>query len=142
MAYRILADAAMVAHLAFLGYVVLGGFLAWRWRWTIWLHVVMVGWGFSTVLFGFACPLTYVEDWARRSAGQQGLPASGFIDHYLTGVVYPQEALGPVRVVAALVVLFSWVAFVLRGRRRAPHRLNEPGDGEQSIEELRRATGS
>jgi len=119
MGYRVLADAAMVLHLAFLAYVVTGGFLAWRWRSTIWLHVLLAGWGFSTVLFGFDCPLTYVEDWARRSAGQQGLPASGFIDHYLTGVVYPEEALGVVRVLAGLAVVVSWVGFVLRGRREA-----------------------
>lgn len=116
MTYRMLADAAMVVHLAFLVYVVSGGFLAWRWRWTIWLHLLAVGWGFSTVLFGLDCPLTHVEDWARRSAGQDGLPATGFIDHYLTGVVYPREALGLVRVLAGLAVAISWVGFVLRGR--------------------------
>lgn len=117
MGYRILADVAMVLHLAFLVYVVLGGFLAWRWRWTIWLHVAAALWGFGTAVFGLACPLTWVENWARQSAGQQGLPESGFIDHYLTGVVYPQQALVLVQTLAALVVLVSWVGFLVRGRR-------------------------
>lgn len=119
MAYRILADAAMAVHLAFLVYVVIGGFIAWRWRWTIWLHGLMAGWGFSTILFGFDCPLTHVEDWARRSAGQEGLPATGFIDHYLTGLVYPPQALGLVRALAGLSVIISWVGFVLHGRRQS-----------------------
>jgi hypothetical protein len=123
MAYRILADSAMVVHFAFLVYLVVGGFLAWRWPRTIWLHVFMAGWGFSTVLFGFDCPLTHLEDWARQSAGQLGLPPTGFIDHYLTGVVYPQEALGLVRMIAGLSVVVSWVGFVLLRRRR---RLTDP----------------
>lgn len=123
MGYRVLADAAMVLHLLFLVYVVAGGFLAWRWRWTIWPHVVAAVWGFGTVLFGLTCPLTHVEDWARRSAGQAGLPESGFIDHYLTGVVYPQQALGPIRWAAGLLVLVSWVGFAYRhGRRLSPGR--------------------
>ncbi len=31
MGYRLLADAAMVAHFLFLAYLVMGGFMAWRW---------------------------------------------------------------------------------------------------------------
>ena len=45
MGYRILADAAVVAHLAFLAYVVLGGFVAWRWRGTIWAKPMRATWG-------------------------------------------------------------------------------------------------
>jgi Protein of Unknown function (DUF2784) len=122
MGYRVLADVAMVAHFAFLVYVVTGGFLAWRWRRTIWVHVAMVGWGFSTVLFGLDCPLTHVEDWARRSAGQEGLPAEGFIDHYLTGVVYPEQHLALVRLLAGVSVVVSWVGFVWRGRHAVTAR--------------------
>ena len=117
MGYRILADAAVVAHLAFLAYVVLGGFVAWRWRGTIWVHAAAVAWGAATVALGVACPLTDLEDWARRSAGAQGLPAGGFVEHYLTGVVYPRRALGLVRALAAVSVLVSWAGFLLRGRR-------------------------
>ncbi|WP_109472976.1 DUF2784 domain-containing protein [Ornithinimicrobium cavernae] len=127
MGYRILADAAMVVHLAFLVYVVAGGFLAWRWPRTIWLHVGLVAWGASTILFGLECPLTHVEDWARRSAGQEGLPAAGFIDHYLTGVVYPERALGLVRTLVAASVGASWTGYALRRRRARQDVQREAG---------------
>jgi hypothetical protein len=97
-------------------YVVVGGFVAWRWPRTIWLHLLAFGWGFSTVLFGFDCPLTYLENWARHRAGVAGLPPSGFIDHYLTGVIYPESALGLVRVLVAVCVVVSWVGYVRRLR--------------------------
>ena len=93
MPYGFLVDATVLVHLAFLGYVVAGGFLAWRWRRTIWLHVAAVAWGFATVLVGFDCPLTHLENWARGKAGEQQLPSDGFIAHYLTGVLYPTDAL-------------------------------------------------
>lgn len=119
MVYRILADAAMVAHFAFLAYLVVGGFIAWRLPWTVWIHVVVVAWGLGTVLFGLDCPLTQLEDSARRAAGQRGLPPAGFIDHYLSGVVYPQEALGLMRVLVACFVTASWAGLALRARSRS-----------------------
>ncbi|MQY30439.1 DUF2784 domain-containing protein [Nocardia aurantia] len=110
--YRLLADATAGVHFLFVAYLVVGGFLACRWRWTIWTHVVAVVWGFSTVLFGFVCPLTELENWSRRRAGEAGLPPSGFIDHYITGVLYPRSALELVRVLVMLVVLTSWVLYL------------------------------
>ncbi|MEV6280065.1 DUF2784 domain-containing protein [Nocardia sp. NPDC051832] len=119
MLYRLLADATAAVHFAFVAYVVVGGFLAWRWPRTIWLHLIAFGWGFGTILIGYDCPLTHVENWARREAGQEGLPPSGFIDHYLTGVIYPDSAIGLVRAAVAVCVLVSWVGYArrLRGTR-------------------------
>ncbi|WP_043725019.1 DUF2784 domain-containing protein [Nocardia asiatica] len=118
MLYRLLADATAATHFAFVAYVVTGGFLAWRFRRTIWLHLLAVCWGFSTIVAGFDCPLTHLENWARDRADLARLPSSGFIDHYLTGVIYPEHALGSVRILAAALVVSSWIgyAWVLRQR--------------------------
>jgi hypothetical protein len=118
--YDALADAALVAHAAFLGYLLLGGFLAWRRPRTIWLHLAVTVWGLGSVLLGYGCPLTGVENWARARAGRESLDPGGFIEHYLTGVVYPAEHLGTVQGAAAVVVLASWVGFwrVSRQARR------------------------
>jgi hypothetical protein len=118
MLYRLLADATALVHFVFIGYVVAGGFLAWRLPRGIWLHLIAVAWGFGSILFGFDCPLTRMEDWARHRAGMAGLPSSGFIDHYLTGVIYPDSALGLVRISVAICVITSWIGFGLRQRSR------------------------
>ncbi|MFZ2530709.1 MAG: DUF2784 domain-containing protein [Rhodococcus sp. (in: high G+C Gram-positive bacteria)] len=116
MPYRVLADGIAVTHLLFVLYVVFGGFVAWRWPWTIATHVCAVVWGFSTVLVGFDCPLTHAENWARHRAGEAGLPSSGFIDHYLTGVIYPESAVGLIRVLVVICVVVSWVGLWRRVR--------------------------
>ena len=69
MVFRVLAEATMTVHFAFLVYVVAGGFLAWRWPWAIWPHLALAGWGFSTIVFGLDCPLT-------RQASRGCAPAS------------------------------------------------------------------
>lgn len=121
MGYRLLADAVMTLHFGFIGYVVLGGFLGWRWRWAVLPHVIAVCWGALTVAFPVTviCPLTDWEDRARRAAGQQGLPASGFIDHYIENVVYPERYTGLLQALAGTVVLVSWFGVWWRHRRRA-----------------------
>lgn len=117
MLYQILANATMIVHFAFLVYVVTGGFFAWRWPWAIWPHLLLAGWGFSTVVFGFACPLTHAEDWARKKAGEEGL-STGFIDHYLEGVIYPEKYAGPVQLTGAIIVAVSWIGALILWRRR------------------------
>lgn len=117
MGYRLVADAAMVAHFAFLAYLTVGGFLAWRWPRSIWAHVAVAAYGLANVLVGWPCPLTHVEDWGRSRAGEATLPATGFIDHYLAGVVYPKEHEVVVQVLVAVVVLVSWTGVILRRRR-------------------------
>jgi hypothetical protein len=115
MGYRVLAETTMVAHFAFVAYVVTGGLLAWRWPATIWPHLAAAGWGIAITVFRLNCPLTYVEDWARRRAGERGLSA-GFIDTYLTGVVYPARYAGLVQVLIGVVVVGSWVGVAVRWR--------------------------
>ncbi|NYH50921.1 hypothetical protein HNR06_000510 [Nocardiopsis arvandica] len=121
MTYRLIADTAMVVHLAFLVYVALGGFLAWLRPRLIRPHVACALYGLGITVIGWPCPLTHVEHWARRRAGQAGLPESGFIDHYLTGIVYPAEHLLTLQLAVAATVLASWAGHVLLTRRRKRH---------------------
>jgi uncharacterized protein DUF2784 len=118
MGYQLLAELVMLLHFGFLAYVTLGGFLAWRWPWLAVPHVVAVVWGALNATVGIPCPLTAWEDAARGRAGELGLPR-GFIDTYLTGVVYPEEHLLTAQLLVATLVAVSWAGFLVR-RRRAP----------------------
>ncbi|OBF25272.1 hypothetical protein A5727_04850 [Mycobacterium sp. ACS4331] len=99
----------VAVHFAFIGYLVIGGFLALRWRRTLALHILAVLWGIGSTLYPLPCPLTSVERWARERAGMGPLPPDGFIAHYLTGVLYPGGAVGVVRGLVVGVVLLSWL---------------------------------
>ncbi|GII02504.1 DUF2784 domain-containing protein [Planobispora takensis] len=121
MTYHLIGQAAMVVHFLFLAFMAVGGFLAWRRPRLIWAHLAVAAWGVLSVVTGVECPLTVVEDWGRRNAGEQGLPPSGFIDHYIEGVIYPEEHTGLARVAVAALVIISWAGFLrLRARAGSP----------------------
>ncbi len=117
--YATVVGLVVALHVAFIGYVLVGGFLALRWRRTIWLHVPAVIWGIAIAAELVDCPLTWVERWARARAGMAPLPPDGFIAHYLTGVIYPAGWLTGVQLTSFAVVAASWALYV-RGliRRR------------------------
>ncbi len=115
--YQALADLLMLAHFTFLVFLSFGGFLAWRWPRFIVVHVCLAVWGVLNAVVKVPCPLTEMEDWARRRAGEEGLPR-GFIDHYLTGVVYPEEHVVTFQLCLAGLIAVSWVGYAFRWRRR------------------------
>lgn len=112
----VLADAVMLLHFGFLVFLVVGGFLAWRWPRVILAHVAAAAWGIAIVAFGWLCPLTYAEDFLRRADGRPAL-SDGFIDTYLTGIVYPGDRIAEVRLAVAVVVAVSWLRLLARCRR-------------------------
>jgi hypothetical protein len=116
--YETVVALTVAVHFMFLGYLLVGGFIALRWRRTIWLHAATVIWGIATTVEHLDCPLTWLERWARTKAGMPPLPAQGFIAHYITGVLYPASWVGAVQVVAFAVVALSWTLYFRHGRRR------------------------
>jgi len=93
MTYRILAELVLVIHFCFVLFVVLGGLLVLRWRSIIWLHIPAFTWGVSVQCFFLACPLTPLENWFRRLGGESGY-AGGFIEHYISAILYADISRG------------------------------------------------
>jgi hypothetical protein len=117
-----LADAVLLWHLAFILFVVSGGFLLRRFPRLIWLHLPAAAWGALIEFAGWICPLTPLENHLRRLGGEAGYEG-GFIAHYLLPVVYPealsreiQVALG-LGVIVVNLVTYAW--WYRAGKRNA-----------------------
>ena len=82
------ADFLVLVHLGFMAIVLLGGRLVRRWPGVAVLHIPCVLWGAVVELGGWWCPLTDLELHFRQLAGEAGY-GGGFIDHYVTPLVYP-----------------------------------------------------
>ena len=88
MLYHLSANLVLIVHLAFVVFVLFGGLLVLRWARLVWLHLPAVAWGALTEFIGIICPLTPLEVALRQLGGDAGYQG-GFIDHYLTAVLYP-----------------------------------------------------
>lgn len=120
MWFRIAADGVVVIHLLFICFVVGGAFLAWRWPRVIWAHLPAAVYGALIEFIGFTCPLTPVEDYLRRRAGEAGY-RGGFIAHYLLRVIYPAGLTRGVQVgLGVLVVAITVVGYGGYLHRHAP----------------------
>lgn len=124
MPYRLAADAVLLLHLGFIGFVLFGGLLvAWR-RAAAWVHLPAAAWGAYVELSGRGCPLTALENLWRAQAGLAGY-GGGFVEHYLLPLLYPLGLTRPIQhglaavVVGVNLLVYGWV--VWRWRRRRAH---------------------
>ena len=122
MLYSLAADGLLVLHLLFICFVLLGGLLVAKWRWTIFLHLPAATWGALVEFYGWVCPLMPLEQQFRRAAGQSGYETS-FIEHYLVPLIYPpnlgydmQLLYGSIVIVTNLLI-YAWL---IRKRWRKP----------------------
>lgn len=117
--FRILADATVVLHFAFVVFVLLGGLLVWRWPRAAWLHLPAAAWGVWVEVSGSVCPLTPLENWLRAHAGL-AVYGSSFIEHHLMPILYPASLSRELQwVLGGIVALINVAVYTVALRRRS-----------------------
>jgi hypothetical protein len=123
MWYRLLADAVLIVHLAFIVFVALGGLLVLHWPRLAWLHLPAIAWGAWIEFSGWICPLTPLEV-GLRARGGEATYTGGFIEHYITRLIYPDGLDRRHQIVLGALVLvlnagiYAWLLW--RRRRLQP----------------------
>lgn len=92
LAFRLLADAVLVLHFAFILFVVgglvlvvVGNLRAWRWVNGLWLrtaHLGAIGFVVAESWLDMPCPFTTLEAWLRPREGEATY-SQGFIEQWL-----------------------------------------------------------
>jgi len=128
MWYLVAADLVLVVHLLFIGFVVGGSFLTWRWPRLIWVQLPAMVYGALVELAGFACPLTALQKYLLRRGGQAGY-RGGFISHYLIQVIYPPGLTRGIQIgLGIFVMLIATIGYAgyLRRHQPGPHLADVP----------------
>lgn len=125
--YRLLADAVLLLHFAVVIFVVgglalilVGNLRGWRWVNRLWFrlaHVTAIGVVVVQAWLGQLCPLTVLESWLRRQAGEAGYHAS-FVEHWVQRVLFyeaPFWVFSAAYTVFGLLVAAAWWYFPPRG---------------------------
>jgi Protein of Unknown function (DUF2784) len=119
--WSLLADGLVIVHFAFTTFVVFGGFLTWRWRWTAFVHLPALVWGCWVEVSHTVCPLTPLENHLRSLAGEAPY-SGGFLTHYLVRVLYPPGLTWRIQwLLAALLIALNVFAYAHYYRRRPQH---------------------
>jgi hypothetical protein len=111
-------------HLAFIVFVITGGFLAKRYRWLIPFHLGALAWAvYAEISPGVVCPLTVAEN---LFASRAGIAEYGgdFVAHYLVPVIY-QEGLPPkwqlpLAMVVVVLNLMVYISLLFAKKARPP----------------------
>jgi hypothetical protein len=107
--------------MAFLVYMVLGGFLALRRFCLIWPHIAVIVYSFYVTLTSFTCPATTLEKWLLEMGGETPYEGS-FIEQYLRGTFYPPEYETAIWLSCMGVAIATQVLVLTRRRRNVLER--------------------
>lgn len=111
------ADLVVGLHFAFILFALLGAALLPRWPRLVVAHAPALVWGAWIELSGRICPLTPLELGLRATAGRDGY-TGGFIDHYLTPLIYPDGLTRGTQGLFAGILFAANVALYARWWRR------------------------
>ena len=114
--YLALADVIVLAHLAFVAFVVFGGLLVLRWPRVACVQLPAAAWGVLIELTGGTCPLTPLETTLRTWGGGTGY-TDGFVGHYFLPVLYPAFLTPDIQLTLGMLVVgfnFGIYAHVMR----------------------------
>ena len=125
---RLLADLVVVAHIAFVLFVVIGGLLVVKWPRLAWIHVPAAAWGAAVELAGRVCPLTPLEQLLRGRAGAAAYEGD-FIARYLLPVLYPEGLTREVQLALGTAVIVINGAFYVAAFRKRSARVTDGASG-------------
>lgn len=117
MIYRLLADFTFVAHLCFVLFVIFGGAAVFYRRFIMFFHLPALLWGILIEFFQLPCPLTSLENQLRRLGGEAGY-SGGFIEHYISAILYPSITAQTQIFFGAALISFNLLVYALVLRRR------------------------
>lgn len=113
-----MADATLVVHLAFIGWVIFGALLTRGRPHLAWVHVATVIYGIIVETTSLVCPLALAENYFEARAGVS--PYHGpFLLHYLDATVYPNVPAALLVLCAVTVCAFNLGIYSQRYRRHA-----------------------
>lgn len=127
---------AMLSHLAFVAWVLMGGWVGLVWRRAIWWHVPVFTYAVIIEAIRFQCPLTNFEKWLWVQSGYRSYEG-GFLGYYVEPYV---RALGVPRLIYANMgywtvginfVLYGWLVWRWwKGRLHSGHHVSAVTTGD------------
>lgn len=123
MNHRLLADLVMLAHFAWILFILAGLVLIRRWPWLAWPHLGSLLVVLALNLGGWYCPLTLLEFWLRQQDPAAPAHVGSFLFVYLDSLVYLRLPEAWLRLAGGAWALLNIMSYLwLWRRQRRPGR--------------------
>ena len=116
MLHQVLIDLTILFHFLWILFIVFGLFLVWKWPKVAFVHLGGLLFSLVLNLFGWYCPLTYLENYLITSSSGTAY-GNSFIAHYLVPIVYPDLPENIIRISEIIFVLLVLVVYGALARR-------------------------
>lgn len=122
MSYKILADSIVAVHFLWIVFLLLGAFWGAKNKTVKVFHISGFAFAFVIQIFGWYCPLTYLESWL-RSRYNPGLTYTGsFIIHYVEELVYIDVSRTLIFFFTVLICGFNVWLYLKKGRAGSEYK--------------------
>ena len=117
--YLFLTQLTVIIHLAFILFVVMGGFFIHKKRWIRVVHLGSLVWAvYAELSPGVICPLTTLENYFGYHAGLSTYKED-FITRYLVPIIYQEGLTSNVQyVLVGLVICINVIAYKIRWKQK------------------------
>ena len=116
MLYKILADCVVLVHFCWIIFLIAGVFLGRRHRTIRIFHIAGLLFAVLLQVFGWYCPLTYVEIWLREKHDPSITYKGSFIIHYVEKLVYIELTREMIVVLTLMLVSVSAYIYLKKGK--------------------------
>jgi len=117
MVYRVAADFIVFIHFLWIVFLSTGFFIGKAYRVLKTIHIAGLGFAVLMQIFGWYCPLTYLEVWLREKHDPSLTYKGSFIIHYIEKLVYIELSRGIIFVLTVLLVVISLCLYSVRKKK-------------------------
>ena len=115
MFYKVAADFIVLIHFLWIVFLIFGAFIGKKYSPAKIFHIAGLGFAGIIQIFGWYCPLTYLEIWLRQRHDPLLTYSGSFIVYYMEKLIYIE--LTPVIIFVLTLVLISISAFIYSVRK-------------------------
>ena len=110
MFYKVAADFIVLIHFLWIVFLIFGAFTGKKYLPAKIFHIAGLGFAVIIQIFGWYCPLTYLEIWLRQRHDPLLTYSGSFIVYYMEKLIYIE--LTPVIIFVLTLVLISISAYI------------------------------
>lgn len=117
MIYKLLAHFTILLHFVWILFLVFGVFIALKRPKIALVHLAGLLFSFVLNIFGWYCPLTYLENYLRYLHDAKSAYSGPFITNYLERIIYPSLPALYIRAGEILFVIFYMVFYAYLAKK-------------------------